>query len=106
MVKFVPWRSTEGPLHTVFGDRGLDHAYVKPKRSLDEEPEPYSAVLEVLEALPFLGSQRRVFDTVVDAKSLGSLARQALLCQDLSAPYLRRLLAAPNIMSALIINCI
>ena len=70
MVKFVPWRSTEGPLHIVSGDRGLDHAYVKPKRCLHEEPEPYTAAVEVAEALPLLGSQTRVFDTVVDAKSL------------------------------------
>ena len=67
-MKFVPWRSTEGPLHTVSGDRGLDHADAKPKRSLHEEPEPYPAAPEVLEALPFLGSQTKVFDTVVDAK--------------------------------------
>lgn len=69
-MRAVPRRSTEGPLHTVSGDRGFDHANAKPKISLQEEPEPYSAALEVLEAHPFFGSEARVFDTVVDAKSL------------------------------------
>lgn len=46
VMKFVPWRSTEGQLHTVSGDRGLDHAYAAPIMSLHEDPEPYSAALE------------------------------------------------------------
>ena len=70
IVEFVPWRSTEGQLHSVSGDRGLDHAYEEPITSLHEDPEPYSAALEASKALPFFGCQTRVFDSVVDAKSL------------------------------------
>ena len=69
-MKLVPWKSTEGPLHTVSDDRGLDHAYVKPKTSPHEDSEPCSAALEVTVVLPFLASWTRVFNTVVDAKSL------------------------------------